>query len=130
MTCWSQVTITGTVIFKQDKSTAPGINIVEKGTKNGTLTDQEGIFKLTVNDPNAILVFSFVGVRTQEYELNGKKEIFVKLELDCNKDFFDSRQVHIFANSGVVNNPVGGQIDILHRGYFMESLKVLVTKLT
>ncbi len=93
-------------------STAPGINVVEKGTKNVTQTDSDGTFKLTVNDPYAILVFSFIGVVTQEFELRGKTEIFVKLKLDCNKDFFDSRQVHIYANSGVINNPVGGQIDI------------------
>jgi len=111
-TCWSQVTINGNVIFKEDRSTAPGINVVEKGTKNGTQTDSDGTFKLTVNDPNAILVFSFIGVVPQEFELHGKTEIFVKLKLDCNKDFFDSRQVHIYANSGVINNPVGGQIDI------------------
>ncbi len=123
MTSWSQVTITGTVIFKEDKSTAPGINVVEKGTENGTLTDQEGIFKLTVNDPNAILVFSFVGVRTQEFELNGKREVFVKLRLDCNKDFFDSKQVHIYANSGVINNPVGGQIDFASPWIFRGVIK-------
>ena len=109
---WSQETITGTVIFKEDKSTAVGINVVEKGTKNGTVTGKDGTFKLAVSNPNATLVFSSVGVRTQEFELNGKREISVKLKLDCNKDFFDSRQAHIYANSGVINNPVGGQIEL------------------
>ena len=79
--------VTGTVIFKEDNSTAPGVNVVEKGTKNGTQTKSDGTFELTVNDPKAVLVFSFIGVRTQELELNGKKEVFVKLKLDCNKDF-------------------------------------------
>ncbi|MBX2895973.1 MAG: carboxypeptidase-like regulatory domain-containing protein [Cyclobacteriaceae bacterium] len=111
-TCWSQVTVTGTVIFNDDKSAAPGINVVEKGTMNGTQTQQDGRFKLTVSDANAVLVFTFIGVMTQEIKLNGRSEILVKLKLDCNKDFFDSRQVHIYANSGVINNPVGGQIDI------------------
>ena len=122
-TSWSQVQITGTVIFKEDKSTAPGINIVEKGTKNGTVTDKDGAFKLTVDDPNAILVFSFIGVRTQEFELNGKREIFVKLKLDCNKDFFDSNEVDIYANSGVINNPVGGQIDVASPWFFLGVIK-------
>ena len=111
-TCWSQVTVTGTVIFKLDKSTAPGINVVEKGTKNGTQTDSDGTFKLNVSDPNAILVFSFIGVITQEFELNGKTEIFVKLKLDCNKDFFDAYHISLYANSGLVHNPLGGQIEM------------------
>jgi len=111
-TCLGQVTVTGKVIFNNDKSEAPGVNVVEKGTKNGTQTEQNGSFKLTVSDPNAVLVFTFIGVITQEIPLNGKSEILVKLTIDCNKDFFDSRQVHIYANSGVINNPVGGQVDI------------------
>ena len=60
----------------------------------------------------AVLVFIFIGFQTQEIVLDGKTKIRVKLELDCTKDFFDSRQVHIYANSGVINNPIGGQIDI------------------
>ena len=104
--------VTGTVIFKEDNSTAPGVNVVEKGTKNGTQTKSDGTFELTVNDPKAVLVFSFIGVRTQELELNGKKEVFVKLKLDCNKDFFDAYHITLYANSGLVHNPVGGQLEI------------------
>jgi CarboxypepD_reg-like domain len=111
-TSWSQVTVTGTVIFKEDNSTSPGVNVVEKGTKNGTQTKGDGTFELTVNDPNAVLVFSFIGVRSQELELNGKKEVFVKLRLDCNKDFFDAYHITLYANSGLVHNPIGGQLEI------------------
>jgi hypothetical protein len=122
-TCWSQLNITGTVIFKDDKSAASGIRVVEKGTENGTLTNSEGDFKLTVSDPRAILIFSFIGVRTQEFQLSGQREIFVKLKLDCNKDFFDSRQVHIYANSGLINNPIGGQVDVASPWVFRGVLK-------
>lgn len=34
--CRSQVTVTGKVIFKEDNSEAPGVNVIEKETKNGT----------------------------------------------------------------------------------------------
>jgi len=123
MTSWSQVTITGTVIFQKDKSPAPGVSVVEKGTENGTVTDKDGIFKLTVNNPNATLVFAFVGARPQEFELEGKKEIFVKLKLDCNKDFFDSNEVQVYANSGVINNPLGGQLDVASPWTFLGVFK-------
>ena len=109
---WSQVTITGRVIFKEDKSTAAGINIVEKGTRNGTTTDIDGNFELAVSDQNAILVFSFIGVITQEYQLNGRREISVQLKLDCTKDFFDAYHIALYANSGLIHSPIGGQIEI------------------
>jgi len=122
-TSWSQVTVTGTVIFKEDKSTSPGINVAEKGTSNGTVTDKDGTFRLNASDKNATLIFSFIGVRTQEFELNGKSEISVRLKLDCNKDFFDSNEIHIYANSGVINNPVGGQINVASPWTFLGVIK-------
>jgi hypothetical protein len=111
-TAWCQVTVTGKVIFKDDNSTSPGIVVVEKGTENRTTTDINGKFSITVTDPNATLVFSFIGVITQEFQLKGKNEIFVKLKLDCNKDFFDADHITLYANSGLVHNPVGGQLEI------------------
>ncbi|MDO4497104.1 MAG: TonB-dependent receptor [Bacteroidales bacterium] len=49
-----------------------GVNIVEKGTTNGTLTDLDGNFSLDVNKGKT-LVFSFVGYTTQEVVVNGTK---------------------------------------------------------
>jgi len=66
-----QLTITGIVISKTDKSTIPGVNVVEKGTKNGTITKIDGSFSIDVTNPNSSLVFSFVGMITQEYPLKG-----------------------------------------------------------
>ncbi len=122
-TCWSQITVTGRVFFEDDKSVAPGVHVIEKGADNGTTTKADGTFSITVTDLNATLVFVFIGVQTQEFQLKGKNDIVVKLDLDCNKDFFDTRQVHIFANSGVINNPVGGQIDIVSPWIFHGVIK-------
>jgi hypothetical protein len=41
---WSQFIITGTVILKNDKSHIPSVSVLEKGTKNGTLTTSDGTF--------------------------------------------------------------------------------------
>ena len=111
MTVWSQVKVIGTVNSKDDNSALPQVNVVEKGTQNGTVTNSDGTFSLIVNDPNSILVFSFIGMVTQEYSLNGKQQVFIKLKSDCNKDFFDSQQIMLFAKVGVINDPLGGQID-------------------
>ena len=111
-TCWSQVTVKGRVFFKDDNSTAPGVNVIEKGTENRTTTNADGTFSITVTDLNATLVFAFIGIQTQEFQLKGNNEIVVKLKLDCNKDFFDAYHIILYANSGLVHNPVGGQIEI------------------
>ncbi len=108
----SQVTVTGTVLSKDDKSPIPGVNVVEKGTDNGTITDYDGSFSIEVSDPNSILVFSYVGMVPKEYPLKGKTKIYILAKWECFKDFFDSQQINIYAKSGLINNPLGGQIEI------------------
>ena len=63
-------------------ATLPGVNVVEKGTANGTTTDIDGRFTLSVPDANSILVFSFIGYKTQEMVVGNHTQISVKLVLD------------------------------------------------
>lgn len=112
LTTWSQISITGKVIANDDNSALPDVSVVEKGTQNGTTTKENGAFVLEVSDPKAILVFSLIGMITQEFPLNGQRQVFIKAKWDCHKDFFDSQQIMIYANSGVINNPIGGQLNI------------------
>jgi len=58
----------------------PGVNVIEKGTSNGTTTNIEGEYTLKVTSPDAILVFSFVGYTTQEITVNEQSEISLSLE--------------------------------------------------
>ncbi len=44
----------------------PGVSVIEKGSNNATLSDNDGKFKLTVSSQEAVLVFSFMGMVTQE----------------------------------------------------------------
>lgn len=57
----------------------PGVSIMEKGTQNGTITNENGEFTIQVQDSNAVLVFSFVGYRTREEQTAGRNEILVEL---------------------------------------------------
>lgn len=57
----------------------PGVNIQEKGTKNGTSTDFEGSFKMNVTNNKAILVISYLGFQTQEVSIAGKSKVNVSL---------------------------------------------------
>lgn len=106
------MTVNGTVISSDDKSALPGVNVVEKGTENRTTTNADGTFSITVKDPNTTLEFSFIGFQAQELQLKGRTQITMVLKLDCIKDFFDAYHIILHANSGLVHNPVGGQIEI------------------
>ena len=55
-----------------------GATVLEKGTSNGTATDLDGNYTLTV-EPNAILEFSYVGYTPQEIAVDGKTQINVTL---------------------------------------------------
>lgn len=58
-----------------------GANVVEKGTTNGTITDIDGNYTLTLNNAaKAILQFSFIGYNSIEEPVKGKKVLEVKLD--------------------------------------------------
>ncbi len=56
-----------------------GATVMEKGTTNGTATDFDGNFTITVA-PNATLVFSYIGYDSQEVAVNGRTELKVTLQ--------------------------------------------------
>ena len=58
----------------------PGVTVVVKGSTVGTITDTGGKYSLTNVPPDAILVFSFVGMKTQEIPVVGKSVINVALQ--------------------------------------------------
>lgn len=72
-------TVTGTV---QDQSgqPLPGANILEKGTTNGTQTDFDGNFEITISNADAILSVSYIGFSSKEIPVNGQNSITVALE--------------------------------------------------
>ncbi len=59
-------TLTGTVISSEDNQPLPGVNVIVKGTTHGTITDFDGKFTLSVSADAGALVFSFMGMQTQE----------------------------------------------------------------
>src|SRR5690606_4126946 len=79
---WSQSkTVTGKVTAADDGSGLPGVNVIEKGTSNGTVTEGNGDFSISV-EPGATLVFSFVGFISQEVVVGNQTTINVTLRSD------------------------------------------------
>lgn len=60
------ITITGRVTSSEDNSGLPGVNVIVKGTTQGTVTDIEGNYVLEVPDQNSVVVFSSVGFLSEE----------------------------------------------------------------
>lgn len=79
---WSQSkTVTGKVTSADDGTGIPGVNIIEKSTSNGTVTDVNGNYTVTIGE-NATLVFSFVGFSSQEIVVGSQSSINVALQQD------------------------------------------------
>ncbi|MFN8209059.1 MAG: SusC/RagA family TonB-linked outer membrane protein, partial [Bacteroidales bacterium] len=86
-------TFTSNIIQQQQKTVAgkvtdqeglgmPGVNVLEKGTSNGTVTDMDGKFSIVLKAENPILVFSFLGYLSQEINVGDKTDINVQLQQD------------------------------------------------
>lgn len=77
----AQQVVSGKVLAADDGSPIPGVNVLEKGTSNGTVTDGDGNYRITVSG-GSTLVFSFVGYVTQESAVGTQSVIDVTLASD------------------------------------------------
>ena len=76
------VQITGNVVSADDATPLPGVSVVVRGTTIGAVTDFEGNYSITVPGSSAVLMFSFVGMTTQEINVEGQTTIDVVLDAD------------------------------------------------
>ena len=70
------------IVTEDEGAPMIGVSILEKNTSNGTITDIDGSYSLKVNSDKAILVFSYLGYKSQEVALDGRTMIDIRLELD------------------------------------------------
>jgi TonB family protein len=75
--------IQGQVTSAEDGSPLPGVNVVIKGTTIGTVTDAAGNFQLASDLASPSLVFSFIGLQSQEVAVNEQKPVDVKMTPDA-----------------------------------------------
>jgi TonB-linked SusC/RagA family outer membrane protein len=60
----------------------PGVNVVETGTTNGTTTDLDGKFTLTLSRANTVLQFSYVGFLAQEVAVGNRTTLTIRMQED------------------------------------------------
>ncbi len=75
-------TVSGKVTDKEGVA-LPGVTIVLKGSTKGVITDHEGAYTFSDVPANAVLKFSFIGMKTQEVSLDGRMEVNVVLVDDA-----------------------------------------------
>jgi TonB-linked SusC/RagA family outer membrane protein len=75
------ITVNGTV-SDQNGEFLPGVSIVLKNTSRGVISDINGTFKITVPNPDAVLVFSFVGYLSQEVKVGNQTQMKIILNTD------------------------------------------------
>lgn len=76
--CFGQFKIHGTV-KDQNGDLLFGVNIIEEGTLNGTVTDLEGKYSLELINANSSILFSYIGFTTSTIKAEGRNEIDVVL---------------------------------------------------
>ncbi len=77
----AQQTVSGTVV--EELGPLPGVNILVKGTQNGSTTDFDGNYTISNVPEDAVLIFSYTGFVTQEISVNGQTTINVTLKTDA-----------------------------------------------
>ena len=79
----AQTAVSGQVTSGEDAAPLPGVNILVKGTTDGTISDASGNYTINVPNLDATLIFSFVGYQAQEVALGGRTAISVALASDA-----------------------------------------------
>ena len=80
---WAQErSVTGKVTAAEDGVPLPGVNVVVKGTSLGTVTNTAGIYTLNVPASSTTLVFSFIGLTTQEIEIGARTTVDLQMGQD------------------------------------------------
>ena len=79
----AQRTVSGTILSGEDNSTLIGVNIILKGTSTGALSGADGTYSLEVPSEESVLIFSYLGMVTQETVVGTRTEIDIVLENDA-----------------------------------------------
>src|SRR5690554_337405 len=77
----AQVNISGKVVDTNGEALI-GVNVIIKSTNQGTVTDMNGEFRLTVSNPETVVEFSYVGYETQNIPLQGRSYLNITLKED------------------------------------------------
>lgn len=116
--------VTGRVT-DSSKNPLPGVTVLVKGTSKGTVTDLNGSYSLVEVSSDAILVFSFVGMKAQEVPVAGKSSINVVLA----EDAIDIDEVVAIGYGSIKKSDITGSVSSVKVGEVSENPVVGVDQL-
>jgi TonB-linked SusC/RagA family outer membrane protein len=67
------------IVTDENGQGIPGVNVIVKGTSEGTTTDADGAYTLSIADNNVTLVFTFIGYETKEEPIAGRSTVSLTL---------------------------------------------------
>jgi len=82
---FSQISVSGKIRSSKDGSPIPSVSVTIKGSNVGTVTDPNGIFKLSVPDKNSVLLVTSQGFATQEITIGNNTSLDLTLEENIRK---------------------------------------------
>ena len=68
---FAQQTVNGTITDKEYGQCIPGVTVLIKGTDIGTISDMDGKYKIVVPEGSEYLIFSYIGMKTEEVKISG-----------------------------------------------------------
>ncbi len=109
----AQTTVSGTVTDQANASPLPGVNILIKGTTTGATTDFDGNYTITAKSGD-IIVFSYVGFKTQEITFNGQS----KLDITLVEDTAQLDEIVLIGYGSVKKEDATGSVDVVSQKDF------------
>ena len=84
MSFWAEAQVKGTVTSQEDGMPLTGVSVFVSGAETqGAASDFDGNYVLNEVDPNATLIFSYVGYKSQEVQINGRSIVDVVMQVDA-----------------------------------------------
>ncbi|MDR2914346.1 MAG: TonB-dependent receptor [Tannerella sp.] len=101
--------VSGSVVDADDGEGIPGVNIIEKGTTNGVVTDLDGKYTITLKNSPATISFSMIGMVTQEKTVEGGNVIDIVLK----SDVFELEQVVVTGYTSQKKADLTGAVSVI-----------------
>ncbi len=103
-------TVSG-VVTDEDNQGIPGVNVILKGTTNGSVTDNDGNYVISLPEQGGTLLFSFIGMTTQEVVVGARSVINIMLMQDATQ------------MDEIIVSSLGIERDKKSLGYFAQEIK-------
>ncbi|MEP3838098.1 MAG: SusC/RagA family TonB-linked outer membrane protein [Algibacter sp.] len=116
---FGQTPLSGSVTEQSTSIPLPGVNVVIKGTNNGTATDFDGNYRIEVNNGD-VIVFSYIGYQSKEVTYSGQTQLDIQLTEDTSQ----LDEIVIIGYGSVKKEDLTGAVDVISSKEFNQGAVV------